>query len=115
MICSTCTWQRALRPWYWEQAVQPGSVFSLLQNGHAVTVAARQPEKARTLADSFAEIAAKPIRVLPLEAQYLARAGEDTGLLVNTTPLGMNPVHRDLPLAGSSAAAAPGSDLRPGL
>ena len=72
-------------------------VFSLLQNGHPVTVAARQPEKARTLADSFAEIAAKPIRVLPLEAQYLARADEDTGLLVNTTPLGMNPYTETCP------------------
>ena len=66
-------------------------VFSLLQNGHAVTIAARQPEKAQALADAFCGPDSAPVQVLPLEAQYLARACEDIGLLVNTTPLGMSP------------------------
>lgn len=66
-------------------------VFSLLQAGHPVILAARKPEKAQSLADSFINIAQTTIKVLPLEPQALAQVSDEIGLLVNATPLGMSP------------------------
>lgn len=66
-------------------------LFSLLGAGHPVSIAARNPTKARTLANSFNSIAKTPIQVLPLEAHALAQICNSIGLVVNATPLGMSP------------------------
>lgn len=66
-------------------------IFSLIQMGHPVNIAARNPVKAEILAASFANIAQHPIQVFPLEENALATISHKIGLLVNTTPLGMVP------------------------
>ena len=66
-------------------------LFSLLEAGHPVSVAARSPIKAQELANSFNGIAKTPIQVLPLEAHALAQVNDKIGLVVNATSLGMSP------------------------
>ena len=66
-------------------------VFSLVEMGHPVNIAARDPDKAEILATSFNNIAKTAIHVLPLEEYSLAQISTEIGLLVNTTPLGMSP------------------------
>jgi len=66
-------------------------VFSLVDLGYPVYIAARNPEKAERLASSFNNIANTPIQVLPFKEQSLAKISHEIGLLVNTTPLGMTP------------------------
>lgn len=69
-------------------------IFSLLEAGHLVTIAARDPQKAQAVANSFSCIAKVPIRVLPLESKALSAIKDDLDLLINATPLGMSP-HKD--------------------
>ncbi len=66
-------------------------VFSLVELGYPVYIAARNPEKAEILASSFNNIAKTPIQVLLLKEQSLEKISHEIGLLVNTTPLGMSP------------------------
>lgn len=66
-------------------------VFSLLEAGHPVSIAARDIQKARVLANSFNNIANMAIQVLSLQEESLSQIRDEIGLLVNTTPLGMSP------------------------
>ena len=66
-------------------------VFSLVEAGYSVSIAARDIQKAEILANSFNTIANKPVQTLSLQKDSLAQVSDTIDLLVNTTPLGMSP------------------------
>ncbi len=65
-------------------------IYALLKEGWLVTLAARRLEQALALAQDLNSVGL-PIRTIELTAQALAPNLDDLVLIVNTTPLGMDP------------------------
>ncbi|MCZ6634465.1 MAG: saccharopine dehydrogenase NADP-binding domain-containing protein [bacterium] len=68
-----------------------------------VTILNRTVERAEALAEDMEKITGKQISVAPMEADAQARVFADTGLVVNTTSLGMHPQVDAYPLLNAKA------------